>query len=374
MLPLTGIKVIEMGQNLAGPYAGYILAMLGADVIKVERPDSGDDARAWGPPFVDDIGALFQAVNGNKKSITIDYKDAADREQLFGLIESADVVVQNLRPGVMEELGFDAETLRRRNPALVYCAMGAYGHKGPMKHQPGYEPIVQAFGGLMMLSGHDGAPPIRLGTQALDQGSAMWAAMGILAALTSRARTGDGCVVDTSLFETALGWLTIAHSSYAASGKPPVRHPTGSARVVPFEAFATADGPLIITAANNRLFLKLATALGHPEWAEDERFIDNADRQAHRDQLMELMEAELGHHDRAHWGKVLAAVGVPSAPVQTIPEVSVHPQTDAVAMIMPVPGLDFRTMGLPLSFDGERGAISTAAPALGQHNDEILQK
>jgi crotonobetainyl-CoA:carnitine CoA-transferase CaiB-like acyl-CoA transferase len=371
MLPLQGIKVIEMGQNLAGPYAGFIMAMMGADVIKVERPGSGDDARAWGPPFVNDAGALFQAVNVNKKSITIDFKDDRDREKLFQLIEAADVVVQNLRPGVMEELGFNADILRNLNPALIYCAMGAYGHKGPMKHEPGYEPIVQAFGGLMMVSGEEGAPPIRLGTQALDQGSAMWAVMGILAGLTARATSGEGCVVDTSLFETAMGWITIAHSTFNASGHPPARHPTGSARVVPFEAFETSDGPLIIAAANNRLFERLSTALGQPNWADDDRFKTNADRQENREALKALMEAELGQHDRAYWGEALSTAKVPSAPVQTIPEVSVHEQTQAIDMIQQVPGLDFQTMSIPLSFNGERPKIERAAPALGEHNDEV---
>ena len=233
MLPLEGVKVLEMGQALAGPFAGAILAHMGAEVIKVERPDGGDDARVWGPPYVNDVGVLFQAVNLNKKSITIDLKDPEDREVLLGLVDGVDVLVQNLRPGVMEDLGLDAETLMARNPRLIYCALGAYGHTGPMQGQPGYEPIVQAFAGLMMLSGEDGAPPVRLGTQVLDQGSAMWSVIGILAGLNQRQTSGKGVVVNTSLFEAAMGWLTIPHSSYDASGKPPVRHPTGSQLQLP---------------------------------------------------------------------------------------------------------------------------------------------
>ncbi len=374
MLPLAGIKVLELGQNLAGPYAGAILALLGAEVIKVERPGSGDDARAWGPPFINEVGALFQAVNVNKKSITIDFKDASDRDELFRLIEGTDVLVQNLRPGVMEDLDLGADVLRAHNPRLVYCAMGAYGHKGPMTREPGYEPIVQAFGGLMMVSGHEGAPPMRLGMQALDMGSAMWAVLGILAGLTQRAGSGTGCTVDTSLFETALAWLTIAHSTFNATGKPPIRHPTGSARVVPFEAFETADGPLIIAAANDRLFARLAKALGHPDWADDARFRSNADRQANRETLKDLMEAELGKQDRDHWRRILSEAQVPAAPVQTVAEVAAHEQTVALGMIQQVPGLDFQTMGLPLSFDGERPGIVSAAPALGAHDDELLNR
>ena len=372
MLPLQGIRVIEVAQNLAGPYCGEILAHLGADVIKVERSAGGDDTRGWGPPFLEGAGSSFHAVNLNKRSVAIDLKDAAGMARLLELIDEADVLVQNLRPGSMEALGLDGPTLLQRNPRLVYCSLGALGSVGPLKHLPGFDPMVQAFSGLMTLSGHPDGPPIRIGTQLLDHGTGMWAAIGVLAALLRRAATGRGGAVDTSLFETALGWWTIHYASYALSGQVPPRHPTGSEKLIVFQGFEARNGMLVIAAGNDRLFAKLAIALGRADWASDARFANNAGRYAHRDEILAEVARIIATRSKGEWIDILEAAGVPCAPVNTLIEVLALPQTEAVGMLMKVPELDLRLMGLPIMLDGLRPPVSRRAPKLGEHTAEVF--
>jgi crotonobetainyl-CoA:carnitine CoA-transferase CaiB-like acyl-CoA transferase len=372
MLPLSGITVVEIAQNLAGPFAGEILAHLGADVVKVERPEGGDDARGWGPPFWRGTSPAFLSVNSNKRSITLDLKDREALAWLTDFIGGADVLVQNLRPGVMEELGLGPEPLMARNPRLIYCSLWAFGHSGPLRPRPGYEPMVQAFAGLMMVNGEEGGPPTRIGTSILDYGTGMWAAMGALAGLVQRRATGRGCVVDTSLFETALGWLTGHFASFRVSGELPVRHRTGSSRVVVFQGFETKSGPLIVATANDRLFAKLAQALGHPEWATDPRFRTSAARVVNRAELIPQVEAIMLTRTKGEWLDLLEQAGVPCAPIHNLHEVMEQPQTAAIGMIQPVPDLGLDLIGLPISFDGARPAIRRPPPRLGEHNDEIL--
>lgn len=243
-LPLAGIKVIELGQNIAGPYAGEILSSLGAEVVKIERPGTGDDARGWGPPFWRGTATTFQAMNHGKKSIALDLKDPAQAQWLRERAAEADVFVQNMRPGSLEELGLGAEALRALNPRLVYCSLWAFGHKGPMRLAPGYEPMVQAFAGIFSINGAESGPSARVGMQVLDLGTGVWAALGCIAALLRRASTGQGCVVDTSLFETALGWLQVMMAGFHATGKQPERHRSGNPNVVVFQALPTGDGEI----------------------------------------------------------------------------------------------------------------------------------
>lgn len=371
-LPLEGLRVVELGQNYAGPITAQILGQLGADVVKVERPGNGDDARGWGPPFVDNAGASFHAVNQNKRSIVLDLKKQRHLTWLKEFLRDADVLVQNLRPGVAHELGLTRDALAESCPRLICCSLWAYGHTGPMRLDPGYEPIVQAFSGLMFQSGEDGGPPVRMGTQVLDQGTAMWSAIGILAAVAQRERTGLGCAVDTSLFETALGWLTIAFANYGVTGTLPSRHPTGSQRLIVFQGFETKNGPLVVAAANDRLFRKLAAALGRPEWAEDPRFEKNAGRFEHRDYLLGEIAAIMSTRSRGEWLDHLSEAGIPCSPVHNMHEIIAHEQTAAVGMIQPSPGMGFRTMGIPVNFDGKRPPLTRRAPAVGEHTAEIV--
>ena len=372
MLPLEGVRVVEIAQNLAGPIAAEILAHMGADVIKVERPE-GDDARRWGPPFHKGTSPGYLAVNANKRSISVDLKDRAAVERLLPLIGEADVLVQNLKPGSLEALGLGPDELTARFPRLVYCSVWAFGRTGPMKLKPGYEPMVQAFAGLMMMNGDENGPPTRIGTSILDFGTGMWAAMGVLAALVRRKETGRGGVVDASLYETGLAWMKGHYASFRTSGQVPERHRTGSNRVVPFQAFETKTGPLIVAAGNDRLFVKLAGVLGHPEWPKDPRFATNAARVEHREALLAEVEAIFATRAKGEWIDRLEAEGVPCAPIHTLPEAVAHPQAGALGIIQPVPGDDFSLVALPLSFDGARPAIRRAPPAVGQHNSEVAQ-
>jgi len=370
MLPLTGIRVVELGQNLAGPVAAEILAHMGADVVKIERPE-GDDARRWGPPFWKGVSPGFLAVNANKRAITVDLKDPQAAAWLADFIGEADVLVQNLRPGSLDELGLGPAALTARYPRLIYCSVWAFGSTGPLALKPGYEPMVQAFSGLMMMNGDEDGPPTRIGTSILDYGSGMWAAIGALAGLVNRRETGRGCLVDASLFETGLAWLKGHVASFKVSGVIPERHRTGSHRVVPFQGFETKTGPIIIAAGNDRLFAKLAGVLGHPEWASDPRFASNAARVAHKPELLAQIAEIMLARSKGEWIDGLEAAGVPCAPINSLPEVLAQPQTAALGMLQRVPGEELSLVGLPLSFDGVRPGIRLAPPQIGEHNAEI---
>jgi crotonobetainyl-CoA:carnitine CoA-transferase CaiB-like acyl-CoA transferase len=372
-LMLEGIRVVEIGQALAGPMAGEILAHLGADVVKVERPE-GDDARRWGPPFWKDTSPGFLAVNANKRSIVVDLKDSEAVAWLTSLIGDADVVLQNLRPGSIDELGLGAATLTARFPRLVYCSVWAFGAKGPMRLLPGYEPMLQAFSGIMMMNGDEGGPPTRVGTSILDYGTGMWAAIGILAALVRRAATGRGCVVDASLYETGLAWLKGAYASFSTSGVIPERHRTGSHRVVPFESFETTTGPIIVAAGNDRLFAKLAKVLGRSEWATDPKYATNASRVANKQPLLAEIARLFATSSRDEWIPRLEAEGVPCAIINTLPEAASTKQADALGIVQTPPGGEYTLFGLPLSFDGVRPSIRRAPPRAGEHTDEVRRE
>jgi crotonobetainyl-CoA:carnitine CoA-transferase CaiB-like acyl-CoA transferase len=310
-------------------------------------------------------------VNRNKRAITLDLKDPAAIAWLKGYLAHADVLVQNLRPGVMDEIGLDAASLMAANPRLIYCSLWAFGAKGPMKMNPGYEPMVQAFAGLFSVNGAENSPTARVGMQVLDMGTGIWAALGCLAALMRRHTTGQGCVVDTSLFETALGWLTIHYAGFNASGELPTRDRGGNQRVVVFQAFDTADGEVVIAAANDRLFAKLARALGHPEWGTDPRLATNALRVANRELVIPPIEAILRTQSMTHWVDVLEAAGVPCAPINDLRQVAAQPQTEAIGIFQNIPGVDLRAVGLPISFDGVRPPTRLRAPTLGEHNAQV---
>jgi crotonobetainyl-CoA:carnitine CoA-transferase CaiB-like acyl-CoA transferase len=370
VLPLEGIRVVEVAQNLAGPMAAEILAHMGADVIKVERPE-GDDARKWGPPFWKGVSPGFLAVNANKRGISLDLKDPKAVAWLLDFLGTADVLVQNLRPGSLEEMGLGPDALLARHPRLIYCSVWAFGRSGPLKMKPGFEPMVQAFSGLMMMNGDEGGPPTRIGTSILDYGTGMWTAMGALAGLVQRQRTGRGCVVDASLYETGLAWLKGHFASYRASGEVPERHRTGSQRVVPFQGFETKTGTIIVAAGNDRLFAKLAAVVGHPEWAKDERFVTNAARVANKSALLALLEPIFLTRTKGEWVDLLEAGGVPCGPIHSLPEAVAQPQAQAIGIIQPLPGDDYDVVSLPLSFDGVRPPIRRAPPRIGEHDAEI---
>jgi crotonobetainyl-CoA:carnitine CoA-transferase CaiB-like acyl-CoA transferase len=372
-LPLKGVRVVEICHSVAGPYGGLILAKLGADLIKVENPDHGDHARGWGPPYWNGTAAIFQSLNSDKRSVTVDLADPVQLAQLKQLIlTEADVVLQNLRPGAVDRYGLSGSELLHQKPDLIYCNLGAFGATGPLRDKPGYDPLMQAFGGIMSVTGEEGRAPVRVGPAVVDMGSGMWAAIGILAALHRRQVTGRGCVVDTSLYETALAWMTVQVAGYLASGE--VRRPMGSGivEIVPHQAFATADGHIMVAAGNDALFRKLTAAIGRPQWADDPMFATNDGRVRNRQSLIASLGAIFATEASAVWAERLDKAGVPTAPIQTVDQVVAHLQTQALGLIQSVPGLDMQLVGLPLSFDGIRPPLRTAAPGLGEHTQSIL--
>lgn len=364
--PLSGLTVIEIGQNIAAPVATQILGDLGARVIKLEKLD-GDDARTWGPPFWEGAAAMFQAVNRNKASIAVNFRDAEQVEAVKQLIlVEADVVLQSMRPGLLEKQGLGSEQLRGQKPSLVWCDLGAFGSGGPLSKKPGYDPLMQAFAGLMSVTGEEGRPPVRTGYSVVDQGTGMWAANAIISSLFRRERTGEGCTVEVSLYETALSWMGIAAAQYQSSGEVPGRHGSGAATIAPYRAFATSNGYLVVAAGNNGLFERLSRLLGHPEWMQDERFQNNPQRVKHRDVLDALIESFIVQKDTAHWVAVMEQAGIPCAPVQTVDQTLAHAQTQAIGMLQTVPDSGMTFIGMPARFEGVRPPVRKAPPLLNQ--------
>ncbi len=365
---LEGVRVLELGQVLAGPFAGAILADLGAEVVKIERVEGGDDARRMGPDFRHGDALNFHIFNRGKQSVALDLKSAEGRAAFERLAGEADIFIHNLRPGVPAKLGIDGPALCARHPRLIYGEISAFGHLGPMARQPGYEPLVQAFSGLSSTNGGPDDPPMRSAASLCDQGSGMWAVIGALALLHRRAQTGRGGILSTSLLETALVWNGQKADAYVNEGRLPVRDRSGHPGFVPYEAFDTQDAPLLICCGNDRLFAKLAAALGRPDWLADERLATNRARLAHKAALLEQLAPLLRTRPRAEWLVRLEAAGVPCAPIHSVPEALAHPHVQALGILAAVPGQDFALTALPLTIDGQRPLPRAAAPGLGQHN------
>ncbi len=365
---LNGVRVLELGQVLAGPFAGAIFADLGAEVIKLERVEGGDDARQMGPAFRHGDALNFQVFNRGKQSVALDLKSAQGRASFERLAADTDIFIHNLRPGVPAALGIDGPALCARHPRLIYCEISAFGSTGPMALHPGYEPLVQAFSGLSSTNGGPDDPPMRSAASVCDQGSGMWAVIGALALLQRRHQTGRGGIAQTSLLETALVWNGQKADAYVNEGRLPVRDRSGHPGFVPYEAFETQNGPLLICCGNDRLFVKLAAALGRSDWVADPRFATNRARLAHKAALLAELVPLLQAKPRAQWIDHFEAVGVPCAPIHSVPEALAHPQVQALGILAPVPGEDFSLTALPLVLDGQRPALRGGAPRLGEHN------
>lgn len=375
MSVLAGYRVLDFTQHQAGPYGAAILADMGADVVKVERPDTGDDGRAWGPPFWNGESAMFLAVNAGKRSLAVSLADERGREAVLRLVDRADVFLQSLRPGLAVRLGLGDEELRARNERLVYCSIGAYGRVGPLSKEPGYDALMQAAGGLISMTGEPGRPGVRVGSSLIDMGTGLWAALGIVSALLERERTGSGAVVDTSLYETALGYIGYHLVGYLADGTVPTRQGTVFPMVAPYQVFPTRDGELMIAGGNDRLFAAMCEVLGLGELVPDERFRTNPDRVRNREELVELLSAKLRERTTAEWHEHLTAAGVPAAPVADVADVATSEQTQALGFLEPLahPAIpELRLPALPLSFDGERATHASPPPSVGEHTTEIL--
>jgi crotonobetainyl-CoA:carnitine CoA-transferase CaiB-like acyl-CoA transferase len=373
--PLAGLLVADLTQNVAGPYCTQILGDMGAQVVKVERPGRGDDARAWAPPYWGEESAAFMSVNRNKRSLAVDMKSPEGRAILERLVGRADVLVQSLRAGVVEELGLGWEQARRLNPRLVYCSITAFGPEGPYRDRPGYDPLMQAFGGLMSVNGHPGQPPARIPVSIIDMGTGMWSAAAVLAALRERDRTGRGAHVTTALFDTALAWTAFQMTNYLASGEVPQPQGSGTPMIAPYEAFPARDGWVMIAAASDALFAKCCAALGLGELPRDPRFASNPQRVANRAALVEAMATVTRTLGAGELLERLQSAGLPSAPILTLDRVAAEPQTEASGMLIPqkhprVP--DYRAVGLPIRWDGERPGPARVPPLLGEHSAEVL--
>jgi len=373
--PLKGISVIELGHTVAAPYAGMILAQLGAKVIKIENPPSGDYTRGM-PPFRDDgSSAVYQALNRGKKSLLLNLKDAKESAELHALIQNdADVLIHNLKFGAMEELGFGSGPLLSAKPSLIYCNVGAYGHTGPMKSLPGYDPLMQAYSGLMSIMGEENRPPIRVGVSITDQAAGMWAVIGILSALRQREQSGKGSVIDTSLFETALAWMSVQFSSYDASGEVPRKEGSGLAMMTPYQAFATQDDYLMLAAGNDNIFNKLCLALGQPTPLTQDIYKKNSSRVKNRLSLLAILEPIFKTKSTSEWIAILTKHEVPCSAINRIDEVVNNEQTKALNIFQPSPDGHGQVCGLPLSFDGIRPPFEGVAPSLGADNQEILKR
>jgi crotonobetainyl-CoA:carnitine CoA-transferase CaiB-like acyl-CoA transferase len=372
--PLSGLVVVEIGHSIAAPYAGMILGELGAEVMKVENPRTGDAARGWGPPFMEGAATCFHAVNRAKGSITVDLADPEDAARLKALIlERADVVLHNLKFGALDRYGLGGADLVAAKPDLVFCNLGAFGATGPLRDKPGYDPMMQAYSGLMSLLGEDGRPPVRVPASIIDMGAGMWSVIGILSALQERGRTGKGGVVDTSLYETGLAWMSIYLAGYLANRELPARHGSGVDMIVPYQAFAASDGYMMVAAGNDNLFRRLAAVLDRPGLAEDPRFHSNKDRVVHRKELVPILSDIFATKQRAEWAELLDAAGIPNGPINTLDQVVADAQTQALGIIQTQHGSELGLVGLPLSFDGLRPAFERAGPALGEDNAKLDQ-
>ncbi|MGH7389940.1 MAG: CaiB/BaiF CoA transferase family protein, partial [Candidatus Rokuibacteriota bacterium] len=313
-LPLEGVVVADLTQNVAGPFCTQILGDMGADVIKVERPGRGDDARAWAPPFWGAESAVFMAMNRNKRSVALDLKREGGLGVLRRLVGRADVLVQSLRAGAIGELGLDFAGARAVNGRIVYCSITAFGQRGPLRDQPGYDPMMQAYAGLMSINGHPGQEPARVGTSIVDMGTGMWAALGIVAGIRQRDATGRAVEVTTALFDTTLMWVCYHAMGYLASGEVPRPQGSGTAMIAPYQAFPTADGYAMIAAGSDALFGRLCAALGAPDLAREPRFADNPSRVRDRETLVGALAALTRERKTADLLDALRRAGVPAAP------------------------------------------------------------
>jgi len=365
---LHGIRVIELGQFLSAPYGGMILSDLGAEVIKVEMPGRGDDGRRMGAAQAGGDALIFCDLNRGKKSVAVDIKSAAERERLMRLMGTADIVINNLRPGVVEACALDGPTLLQRFPRLVYCDLSAFGHEGPMRLQPGFEPLAQAFSGLSSINGYPDGGPTRTGPSIVDLGSGMWIALAALAALLRRQRDGRGSVIRLSLLETALGWISADVSGYLNEGRFPQRRGNGQPLLAPYDVFPASDGAISLAIGNDAQFRRFAAELGHPEWADAPEFATNVARIAHKAALADLIAERLKTRTRDEWIDQFQQSGVPCSKVNTIPEALESAQVASLQMVRTSPVTGRASVGLPFTMDGFRPGSLSGSPFLGVHD------
>jgi crotonobetainyl-CoA:carnitine CoA-transferase CaiB-like acyl-CoA transferase len=366
--PLTGVRVLDFSKILAGPLCTQYLADLGADVVKVEPP-KGDDTRHW-PPFENGIGTIFLAVNRNKRSITLDLKTKDGLEAAHRLARSADMVVESFGPGAADRLGVGYDALSAINPRLVYASISGYGTRGPMKGEKGYDLTAQAFCGMLSLTGAPGGEAARSPFSPVDQATGLHAVIGLMGGLMQRDKTGRGVKIETSLFDSAVGFLGYVLQSYWQRGTEPERLGSGHESLCPYQAFDTADRPIILGIANDALWQIFCEIVEEPELAKDPRYKAGSDRVHHREEVVSRVATILKTRKREYWLSVLSASSIPCSPVHTLGELSAHPHTDQTGMILK--NNDFRAVASPIRAAGERLPLRIQPPSLGEHSNEIL--
>ena len=380
MKPLAGIEVLDLSRVLAGPWCTQLLADLGAEVIKIERPGAGDDTRHWGPPWHGEgkkcVAAYFLSCNRGKKSAAIDFATPEGAALVRKLAEQSDVVVENFKVGGLKKFGLDANSLRAANPRLVYASITGFGQDGPYADRAGYDYIIQGMGGLMSITGlPDGEPgggPMRVGVAVVDLFTGLYTAVAILAALYAREKSGEGAHIDMALFDTQLAMLANQASNALVSGEDPPRQGNTHPNIVPYQPFDAADQPIIIAVGNERQFAKLAAMCGQPEWASDDRFRDNGARVANRAAIVDLVSEAIRQKPAAEWLEQLYAAGIPAGPINAVSQALSDVQAQHRAMVRTIAGMPL--VGSPVRLDAARADSDLPPPALGQHTDEILSE
>ena len=378
MKPLQGIKVLDLSRVLAGPWCTQLLADLGAEVLKIERPGAGDDTRHWGPPWHGEgenrVAAYFLSCNRGKKSAAIDFAQPEGAALVRRLAQDADVVVENFKVGGLKRFGLDATALRAANPRLVYASITGFGQEGPYADRAGYDFIIQGMGGMMSITGiPDGEPgggPMRAGVAIADLFTGMYTCSAILAALYGRERTGEGVHIDLALFDTQLAILANQAENALISGKDPPRQGNTHPNIVPYQPFDAADQPIIIAVGNDRQFARLAEICGHPEWTSEERFASNGARVAHRTEMVDLVGNTIRQKPAAQWLEQLGAAGIPAGPINTITQALADVQAQHRQMVRMIAGVP--VIGSPVRLDGERADSDLPPPRLGEHTDAVL--
>jgi formyl-CoA transferase len=376
--PLEGIRVLDLSRVLAGPWCTQLLADLGAEVIKVERPGSGDDTRHWGPPWHGEgdrkVAAYFLSCNRGKKSAAIDFARPEGAALVRRMAEEADVVVENFKVGGLEKFGLDAKTLRAANPRLVYASITGFGQDGPYADRAGYDFIIQGMGGMMSVTGlpddEPGGGPMRAGVAIADIFTGMYTCVAILAALHARERTGEGATIDMALFDTQLAVMANQASNALVSGKDPPRQGNTHPNIVPYQPFEAADQPIIIAVGNNGQFARLAEICGHPEWTSDERFSSNGARVANRAEMVALVSEAIRQKPAAAWLAQLEIAGIPAGPINTLTQALSDVQAQHRGMVRAIAGMPL--VGSPVRLDSERADSDLPPPALGEHTAEVL--
>jgi crotonobetainyl-CoA:carnitine CoA-transferase CaiB-like acyl-CoA transferase len=372
---LAGIKVLDLTRILAGPFCTMLLGDMGADVVKIENPGSGDDTRGWGPPFAGTETAYFLGVNRNKRSVTLDLKSARGQEILRDLIRRADVVIENFKVGTLEKWNCGRAFMEKEAPQVVHCTISGYGSRGPKAKLPGYDFLMQAESGLMSITGEPDGDPMKLGVAIVDVCTGMYAAICILGALNARNAGAPGQHIGVSLYTTALSMLANVASNVLISGKPAGRYGNGHPSIVPYSTYRCADGDIALAVGNDPQFAQFARVVGHPEWAEDVRFARNRDRVMNRAAIDALIIEALSKKTAAEWIELLLAVGVPCGLTNGAADALAAPQTDAMNMVVDIPHPSigsYRSLGIPFDLSGTPANIRRAAPTLGQHTDEVL--